>query len=77
MIVFNALNDLYFLDLSSQPTFLLLSRPSQSILHTKQVELAPVHHELCEIHSFHKYAKSTNQQNKISNCIIVNNVPLC
>ena len=39
--VLNALIDLYFLDSSRKLTFLLLSRPSQSILHAKQVELAP------------------------------------
>ena len=39
--VLNALIDLYFLDSSRKPTFLLLSRPSQSVLHAKQVELAP------------------------------------
>ena len=62
--VHNALTDLYFLDLSRKPTFLLLSRPYQSILHAKQVELAPVHCELRKIHSFRKDAKSTDQQNK-------------
>ena len=50
-----------------KPTFLLLSRPYRSILHTKQVELALVHREPCEIRSFHKDAKSTNQQNKFQN----------
>ena len=69
MFVLKALTDLYFLDLSRKPTFLLLSRPSQSLLHAKQVELAPVHHELCEICSFHKDAKCTDQQNKFQNCI--------
>ena len=39
--VLNALIDFYFLDSSRKPTFLLLSRPSWSILHVKQVELAP------------------------------------
>ena len=34
------------------------------MLHTKQVELAPVHRKLCKIHSFHQDAKSTDQQNK-------------
>ena len=36
----------------------------------KQVELAPVHCELCEIHSFHQDVKSTDQQNKCQNCIL-------
>ena len=54
-----------------KPTFLLLSRPSRSILHAKQVELAPVHHELREIHSFHQDAKSADQQNKCQNCIFM------
>ena len=66
-VVLNALIDPYFLDLSRKPTFLLLSRPYRSILHAKQVELALVHHELCKIHSFHKDAKSTDQQNKFQN----------
>ena len=69
MFVLKALTDLYFLDLSRKPTFLLLSRPSQSLLHTKQVELALVHCKLCEIRSFHKDAKRTDQQNKFQNCI--------
>ena len=44
--------------------FLLLSRPSRSILHTKQVELALVHCELHEIRSFHKMPKVlTNKTN--------------
>ena len=37
----------------------------------KQVELAPVHYELCKIRSFHQDAKSTNQQNKRQNCIFM------
>ena len=39
----------------------------------KQVELAPVHCELREIHSFHKDAKSTDQQNKFQNYIFNGN----
>ena len=62
--VLKALIDLYFLDLSRKPTFLLLSRPPRSILHTKQVELAPVHRKLHKIHSFHKDANvPTNKTN--------------
>ena len=68
MFVLKTLTDLYFLDLSRKPTFLLLSRPFQSLLHAKQAESAPVHHELCEIHSFHKDAKRADQQNKFQNC---------
>ena len=69
MFVLKALTDLYFLDLSRKPTFLLPSRPTWSLLHAKQVELAPVHRELCKICSFHKDTKRTDQQNKFQNCI--------
>ena len=33
----------------------------------KQVELAPVHYELCKIRSLHQDAKSTDQQNNCQN----------
>ena len=77
MFVLKALTDLYLLDLSRKPTFLLLSGPSRSLLLTKQVELAQVHHELCEIRLFHKDAKRTDQQTNFKLHNLLNNVLLC
>ena len=54
-----------------KPTFLLLSRPSRSILHAKQVELAPVHRELRKIRLFYQDAKSTDQQKQISKIVSI------